>query len=358
MESLSNLKKFYNNKKIFITGHTGFKGTWLSIILCHLKARIYGYSLAPEKNSLFTKSGIKNKLNSNSYADIRNIRNLKKKISLSKPEIIFHLAAQPLVIDSYEKPVETFNTNILGTAHLLECLKNIKSVKSVIIVTTDKVYKINKKNKTYKEEDPLGGIDPYSVSKVGAEMVTDCYIKSFFKNSNLRNKISVVRSGNVIGGGDFSKNRLVPDIVRAINNNKKLKVRNPNHIRPWQHVLDPLVGYLILAKKQCIKKVNNDFEYAWNFGPNKGNFKKVFEIVKEVQKLEDFKCSFDKKKKFHETAILKLESTKAKRKLNWSSKWELSAALKKTIEWNRSIKKNISVENKCVQQFLAYINNK
>ena len=198
---------------------------------------------------------------------------------------------------------------------MLECLKNIKSVKSVIIVTTDKVYKINKKNKTYKEEDPLGGIDPYSVSKVGAEMVTNCYIKSFFKNSNLRNKISVVRSGNVIGGGDFSKNRLVPDIVRAINSKKKLKIRNPNHIRPWQHVLDPLVGYLILAKKQCIKKINNDFEYAWNFGPSKSNFKKVFEVVKEVQKLENFKFGFDKKKKIHETAILKLESAKAKENL-------------------------------------------
>jgi CDP-glucose 4,6-dehydratase len=358
MESLSNLKKFYDNKKIFITGHTGFKGTWLSIILCHLNAKIYGYSLAPQKNSLFSKSGIKDKLNLNSYADIRNIRDLKKKIILSKPEIIFHLAAQPLVIESYQKPVETFHTNILGTAHLLECLKNIKTVKSVIIVTTDKVYKINKKNKTFKEVDQLGGIDPYSVSKVGAEMITDCYIKSFFKNSILRNKISVVRAGNVIGGGDFSKNRLVPDIINAINKKKKLKIRNPNHVRPWQHILDPLVGYLILAKKQYIKKINNDFEYAWNFGPSKRNFKKVSEIVKEVQNLENLKYSFDKKKNFYETTILKLDSSKAKRKLRWSNKWDLSVALKKTIEWNKSIKKNISAKNKCVEQFLSYINNK
>ena len=358
MESLNNLKKFYTNKRIFITGHTGFKGTWLSIILCHLNAKICGYSLTPEKNSLFNKSGIKNKLISNSYADIRDIKNLKKKINFFKPEIIFHLAAQPLVIDSYKKPIETFNTNILGTAHLLECLRNIKSVKSVIIVTTDKVYKINKKNKAYKEVDQIGGIDPYSVSKVGAEMVTDCYIKTFFKNSNLKNKISTVRAGNVIGGGDFSENRLVPDIIRAINNNKKLKVRNPNHIRPWQHVLDPLVGYLILAKKQCVKKINNDFEFAWNFGPNKSNFKKVSEVVKMVQKLENFKFIFDNKKKIQETAILKLESSKAKRKINWSSKWNLSVALEKTIEWNKSINKNISAENKCVQQFLTYINNK
>ncbi len=358
MESLNNLKKFYKNKKIFITGHTGFKGTWLSIILCHLNSKIYGYSLTPKKNSLFKKSNIKNKLNSNSYADIRNIKDLKKKINISKPEIIFHLAAQPLVIDSFEKPIETFNTNILGTAHLLECLRNIKSVKSVIIVTTDKVYKINKKNKAHKEVDQLGGIDPYSVSKVGAEIITDCYIKTFFKKSNLRNKISIVRAGNVIGGGDFSKNRLVPDIISAINNKKKLTVRNPSHIRPWQHVLDPLVGYLILAKKQFVKKINNNYEYAWNFGPSKNNFKKVSEVVKVAQKLENFKCIFDKNKKIKETAILKLDSDKAKRKINWSSKWNLSVTLKKTIEWNRSIKNNISVENKCVQQFLTYINNK
>jgi CDP-glucose 4,6-dehydratase len=358
VESLDNLKKFYSNKRIFITGHTGFKGTWLSIILNYLNAKVYGYSLAPEKNSLFKKSGIKKKLCSNSYADIRNIKDLKKKINLYKPEIIFHLAAQPLVIDSFKKPIETFNTNILGTANLLECLRNIKAVKSVIIVTTDKVYKINKKDKMYKEVDQLGGTDPYSVSKVGAEIVTDCYIKSFFKNSNLKNRISVVRAGNVIGGGDFSKNRLVPDIIRAINNKKKLNIRNRNHIRPWQHVLDPLVGYIILAKKQYVKKINNNFEFAWNFGPSKSNFKKVFEVVKEAQKLENFSCSFKKKEKFPETAILKLESAKAKKKINWSSKWNLSVALKKTIEWNRSIKKNVSVENKCVQQFLTYINDK
>ena len=358
MESLDNLKKFYSNKKIFITGHTGFKGAWLSIILSYLNAKIYGYSLAPEKNSLFIKSGIKKKLISNSYADIRNIKDLKQKINLYKPEIVFHLAAQPLVIDSFIKPIETFNTNILGTANLLECLRNIKSVKSVIIVTTDKVYKINKKDKIFKEVDQLGGNDPYSVSKVGAEIVTDCYIKSFFKNSNLKNRISVVRAGNVIGGGDFSKNRLVPDIIRAINNKKKLIIRNRNHIRPWQHVLDPLVGYLILAKKQSLKKINSDFEFAWNFGPSKSNFKKVFEVIKEAQKFENFSCIFKKNAKFPETAVLKLESSKAKRKINWSSKWNISVALKKTIEWNRSIKKNISVENRCVQQFLSYINDK
>ncbi len=358
MESLNNLQKFYNNKKIFITGHTGFKGTWLSIVLSYLNARIYGYSLSPEKNSLFRKSKIKNKLSSNIYADITNMKDLKKRLRSSNPEIVFHLAAQPLVIESYKNPLNTFNTNIIGTLNLLECLRNIKSVKSVIIVTTDKVYRINKKDKNYKETDVLGGIDPYSVSKVGTELVTDCYIKSFFKNSKLQNKISVVRAGNVIGGGDFSKNRLLPDIIRAINSNKKLKIRNPNYIRPWQHVLDPLIGYLTLAKIQYVKNINNNNEFAWNFGPSKNNFKKVFEVVEYVQKLEKFKYSFDKKKKFHETTTLKLDSAKAKRKLNWKSKWDLSVALKNTVEWNRSVKKKMCPEKKCVQQFLMYINNK
>lgn len=358
MENLNDLKKFYKNKRIFITGHTGFKGTWLSIILSYLNANIFGYSLAPEKKSLFEITKIKNKFSSNTYATISNIKNLKKKMKMSNPEIVFHLAAQPLVIESYKKPLETFNTNLIGTLHLLECLRDIKSIKSVIIVTTDKVYKINKKNKSYKEFDQLGGIEPYSVSKVGAEIATACYIKSFFQNSKLKNRISIARAGNVIGGGDFAKNRLVPDIIKCINNKKKLKIRNPNHVRPWQHVLDPIVGYLILAKKQYVKKINDNNEFAWNFGPKKQNFKKVYEVVKHIQKFESFKYSIDKKKNFHEAPFLKLDSTKAKLKLDWICKWNLSKAIKRTVEWNRDIKENFSPKNKCVQQFLMYINNK
>ena len=358
MESLRNLKSFYNNKKIFITGHTGFKGSWLSIILVYLNARVYGYSLKPKKKSLFKLSKIKNKLFSNTYADITRIKDLKKKIRSANPEIVFHLAAQPLVIESYKKPLETFNTNIMGTLNLLEALKKIKSIKSVMIVTTDKVYKVQKKNKAYKEIDQLEGIEPYSFSKVGAEIVTDCYIKSFFKKTKLENKISIVRAGNVIGGGDFSENRLVPDIIKTIKNKKKLEIRNPNHIRPWQHVLDPLIGYLILAKKQYLYKVNNDKEYAWNFGPKKNNFKKVIHVVKYIRKLHNFSYKIKSKKKFYETDTLKLDSTKANRKLKWMCKWNLSVALQKTLDWNSSIMKNISAENKCVQQFLMYINSK
>lgn len=358
MEDIRKLKKFWFKKNVLITGHTGFKGTWLSIILTYLNSRVNGYSLKPKKNSLFNKSMILQKLKSNTYGDINNLTNLKKKIRDCRPEIIFHLAAQPLVIESYKDPIKTLNTNIIGTANLLESIRNIKSIKSVVIITTDKVYKIKKNNKLYKELDQLGGFDPYSASKVGTEIVVESYIKSFFKNSNLKNRISTVRAGNVIGGGDFSTNRLFPDIISVINNKKKLKIRNPNHIRPWQHVLDPLMGYLILAKKQCINKVDNK-EHAWNFGPNKSNFKKVIDIVKFIKRLQKLEYILTKNNiNYKETEILKLNSLKAKKKLNWTSKWNLTESIIKTLEWNENIKNGISAKEMCERQFLMYINKK
>jgi len=358
MENIKRLKKFWSKKRVLITGHTGFKGSWLSIILTYLNSTVDGYSLKPKKNSLFNKSMILQKLNSNTYANINDPTRLKKKIRDCKPEIIFHLAAQPLVIESYKDPLKTLNTNIIGTANLLDSIRNIKSIKSVVIITTDKVYKIKKNNRLYKELDQLGGFDPYSASKVGAEIVVESYIKSFFENSNLRNRISTARAGNVIGGGDFSENRLIPDIVSAINNKKKLKVRNPNHIRPWQHVLDPLMGYLILAEKQYNNKVNNN-EHSWNFGPNKNNFKKVIDIVKYIKTSQKFEYISTKNNiNFKETKILKLNSFKAKKKLNWISKWNLTKSITKTLEWNKNIQKGISAKDMCERQFLMYINKK
>lgn len=357
LENLDNLKNFWKNKKVFITGHTGFKGSWLSIILAYLESTIDGYSLKPEKKSLFNKSNIFKSLRSNTYADINNIIKLKKKIKQSKPEIIFHLAAQPLVLESYKEPLNTFNTNIIGTLNLLEVIRRVKSVKSVVIITTDKVYKIKKKNIHYKELDQLGGLDPYSASKVGAEIVVDSYIKSFFKNSILQNRVSTVRAGNVIGGGDFAKNRLLPDIISTINNRKKLIIRNPDNIRPWQHVLDPLMGYLNLAEKQYKNKINIT-EHSWNFGPSKSNFKKVIDVVKYIKKKEEFNYSLTKSNKFKETNILKLNSLKAEKKLKWTSRWNLTEALNKTIEWNNLIKNGASERIICEKQFLIYIRNK
>ena len=357
MENISQLKKFWNNKKVFVTGHTGFKGSWLCIVLSYLNSKVHGYSLKPEKNSLFNKSKIIKKLASSTYSDINDFVKLKKKIKQSRPEIIFHLAAQPLVIESYKKPLKTFTTNIIGTLNLLECIKEVKSVKSVVIITTDKVYKINKKNNEYKELDRLGGFDPYSASKACTEVVVNGYIKSFFKNTALKNKISTARAGNVIGGGDFSKNRLVPDIIRAINNKKKLTIRNPNHIRSWQHVLDPLMGYLILAKKQYKNEINNN-GHSWNFGPNKNSYKKVIGVVNYLKKKEQFNYNLVKTNKFKETDILKLNSLKAKKKLQWVSKWSFYEALNKTIEWNNLVKKENSTKIVCEKQFLMHIHNK
>ena len=357
MENIIQLKNFWSKKKVFITGHTGFKGSWLCIILNYLNSTVDGFSLKPKKNSLFIKSKISKNLRSNTYANINNIKKLKKSITKSKPEIIFHLAAQPLVLESYRSPLKTFTTNMIGTLNLLECIRKVKSIKSVVIITTDKVYKIKKKNINYSELDELGGFDPYSASKVGAEIIVNSYIKSFFKNSSLQNKISTVRAGNVIGGGDFSKNRLIPDIISAINNKKKINIRNPNNIRPWQHVLDPLTGYLILAEKQFTNKIKNE-GHSWNFGPSKNSFKRVIDIINYIKKFQNFKYNLKKNNQFEETNVLKLNSVKAKNKLNWATKWSLTESITKTLDWNKSIKKGVSAKEICEHQFLMYINKR
>ncbi len=331
-------KRFWKNKKVFITGHTGFKGTWLSIILNLLGAKIYGYSLKPRKKSLFNQTNINKSLNSSTIADIRNFSLLKKKIHQFKPDVIFHLAAQPLVLESYKNPKNTYETNIIGTVNLLETIKKINSVKSVVIITTDKVYKINKKNVKYGELAELGGNDPYSASKASVELIVNSYIKSFFNDNKKKTVISTARSGNVIGGGDYSVNRLLPDIIQSIDLKKKLIIRNPKSIRPWQHVLEPLIGYLILAEKQ-FKKILPKNEINWNFGPSNSNFKKVIEIVKIVKKISNFDYTIKENKKFKETDILKLNSSKANKKLNWTSSISLKDTLKLTIEWNLKVNK-------------------
>ena len=352
MENIKNLKRFWEKKRVFITGHTGFKGSWLCIVLNYLGSKISGYSLKPDKKSLFNKSKIIKNLSSNYFSNINDISKLKKALKQSKPEIIFHLAAQPLVLESYKKPLETFSTNMIGTLNLLESIREIKSIKSVVIITTDKVYKIHKKNINYKELDQLGGFDPYSASKVGTEIIVDSYIKSFFNKTKLKYRVSTARAGNVIGGGDFSKNRLVPDIIKAINNKKKLIIRNPSQIRPWQHVLDPLIGYMCLAEKQYNGKIKDKYN-CWNFGPDKKNFKRVIDIVKYIIKINKFDYKIKISKYHKETEVLKLNSAKAKKVLRWSSKSSINDTLNKTIEWNNLLKKGISVKKICEDQFLT-----
>jgi CDP-glucose 4,6-dehydratase len=288
--------------------------------------------------------------------DISDYETCIRIVTKHEPEIVFHLAAQPLVKLSYLDPLKTYNTNILGTANILEAIRHCESVKTIVVITTDKCYENIEKEYAYVETDSLGGFDPYSSSKVGAEIIVDSYIKSFFKNTFLQKKISTARAGNVIGGGDFSKIRLLPDIIRAINNKTKLIIRNPNHIRPWQHVLDPLLGYLALAEKQYKNQIK-DYEHSWNFGPNKGNFRKVIDVVKYINKKERLNYILKKTSFLKETHILKLNSLKAKKKLKWLCKWSLAETLNKTIEWNNKVKKGNSAKIVCERQFLMHIHN-
>ena len=332
---------FWKNKKVFITGHTGFKGCWLAIILLNFGAQIKGYSLKPEKNSLYNDINLSKKINSK-YGDIRDINILKKEINNFKPEFLFHLAAQPLVLNSYKDPYNTFSTNILGTLNVLECIKDQKSIKSSIIVTTDKCYQNQEKKKIFSETDSLGGKDPYSWSKVCAEYLTETYLKEFLCNS--KSNIATVRGGNVIGAGDYGKSRIVPDIIRSIKNNKIIKIRNPKSIRPWQHVIDCLSGYVNLSKK-----LYKDKKYcgAWNFGPNIKNNYTVNEITKTLIKICKYKKKYkvEKDSSSKEAKYLLLSNKKAKKYLGWKPIISINDSLKLTAEWHLKIKKNQKYEN-------------
>ncbi len=354
MDSINKLKRFWKGKRIFVTGHTGFKGSWMCILLNMLEANIYGYSLKPKKNSLFNQANCKNFIKRNVFANINDAKLLQREITKIKPHILFHLAAQPLVSESFRDPLETFNTNILGTSNVLNAIRKISSLRSAVLITTDKVYKIKNFNKSYIEEDELGGKDPYSTSKVCAELITNSYIESFLKKSYLKNKVSTARSGNVIGGGDYSKNRLLPDIIKVINSNKKLIIRNPNNIRPWQHVIEPTFGYLKLAEMQYKKKLLHK-NPNWNFGPNKKNFIKVIDIVNMIKKNLNIKVKINKNQDFFETKILKLNNSKAKKNLNWNPIMNLNKSIQSVIEWNYLFKKYKNAKKICEDQIKSYL---
>jgi CDP-glucose 4,6-dehydratase len=353
-KSFINLNKFWKNKRVFVTGHTGFKGAWLSIFLDLFNAKIFGYSLKASPESLFNQAHCSKIYKKNFYSNINNLNILKKKIFQTKPEIIFHLAAQSLVRDSFIEPIKTFNTNTMGTLNLLEAARRVNSVKAIVIITTDKVYKIKDFNKKYVEIDELGGKDPYSASKTCAEILVNSYIESFFKEKYLNYRVSTARSGNVIGGGDYSKNRLIPDILSAINKNKQLIIRNPSHIRPWQHVIEPIHGYLMLAKKlyeNKLKRVN----HSWNFGPKDTSFVKVAQIVNKINKIRKIRKIRLVKSKFIESKVLKLNSKKSIKYLEWKQKWNIDQSIKKIIEWNDFCLKNKKLKKICQQQILDYL---
>ena len=354
---MNNHKKFWKNKKVLVTGHTGFKGSWLSVLLYVLKAKIYGYSLKPKKNFIFKKANLKRIFQKSIYGDILNSKKLYENIKSMSPSIIFHLAAQPLVVDSYKDPKKTFNTNIFGTINLLEAVKKVKSVKTVIIITTDKVYNINKNNPYYNENHPLGASDPYGTSKSCVEFITESYKKSFFKDRNI--SIVTARAGNVIGGGDYSENRIVPDYLKALNGKKNLVLRNPEYVRPWQYVLEPLYGYLALAKRETLKKTRKLFS-AWNFAPNQSDNVSVIKLIQcfQTNKIKKNKINIKilKKKQIEkETKILRLNANKSKKILGWKNKYNLKKTTYTILKWNELTKKN-SQFDMCIKFVKSYLN--
>lgn len=322
------LRYFFNKKKILITGHTGFKGIWLTSLLLNFGSKLIGYSQKDEKINQYKKI-VNYKKVTNVFDDILNFNHLKKVVNTHKPEIIFHLAAQSLVIESYKKPYKTFLENTNGVLNILEITRNSKFVKSLIIATSDKCYKVNNTKKKFKESDELGGVDPYSASKATAEIIFYSY-----KNLNFKNKkigIATVRAGNVIGGGDFSKNRIIPDCFRSLKK-RSLIIRNPEAVRPWQHVIDVIRGYLILSKK--LYNESNRFSGSWNFGPEK-NEATVLSLVKNFKKYSKakFQIKIKKNKKYKETKVLKLSSLKAAKKLKWKNLIKINQAIKLTVDW-------------------------
>ncbi|HQU82113.1 MAG TPA: CDP-glucose 4,6-dehydratase [Pyrinomonadaceae bacterium] len=330
------MRDFWQGKKVLITGHTGFKGSWLAFWLNKLGAEVCGFSLAPETSpNLFENLEIENKIRSN-FGDIRDLPSFEKVISEFQPEIVLHLAAQSLVRRSYREPVETYTTNVIGTINILEAVRKTESVKSVVIITTDKVYENKEWLWAYRENERLGGFDPYSNSKACAELAVSSYRNSFFAESDCL--IATARAGNVIGGGDWSEDRLLPDVFRSLIFGEKLEIRNPASIRPWQHVLEPLAGYLKLAEK--LYNGERSFAESWNFGSEDADAKPVGWILEKIKNIwsGDVNWEISQAKQPHEAKLLKLDSTKAKTELGWLPKLNLDEAINLTAEWYRGFK--------------------
>ena len=334
----------YKGKRIFLTGHTGFKGSWLNLWLKSLGAEVYGYALAPNTNPSHFELLGGNKEFRGVFADIRDRENLKQSLRSFNPDIIFHLAAQPLVRESYKNPVATFESNVIGTLNVLDCARELESLTAIVVITTDKVYENKEWIWGYRENDALGGYDPYSASKACAEIVTDSMRNSFFNINEFGKShqvlIATARAGNVIGGGDWSEDRLIPDIIKAVCANKSVKIRNPKSTRPWQHVLEPLRGYLMLGEKLLEGK--KEFATAFNFGPNLQDNLRVEEILKITKNLWDkvdyvLECDSNAP---HEAGLLMLDVAKAQKLLNWEPVMNSLESIKYTISWYREFYEN------------------
>ncbi len=341
--------KSYKNLRVLITGSTGFKGAWLSFWLNEIGAKVIGVALKPEKNSVLFKSLKLDEKIQQYYLDITNFNKLNEIIKKKRPDIIFHLAAQSIVSNSFKDPLNTFKTNILGSANVLESFR-INKIPNLVYITSDKCYLNLDKKKNYKETDILGGIDNYSSSKASAEIIFSSYFNSYFiKEKNL--SLVSARAGNVVGGGDMKDNRIVPDIIKSLINKKRLILRNPKATRPWQHVLEPLSGYLLVGHKLINNELKNDILPSWNFGPKTKNCKNVEFITRIILrnwKKRNLKFSINDKKNYHESKFLSLNIGKAKKELNWEPRLNLLETFKLTVDWYKSY-----FENKNIEQFTS-----
>lgn len=328
---------FWKGKKVFLTGHTGFKGSWLSLWLASMGSRVTGYSLAPNTTpNLFDVLAIDSLIEKSHIADIRDLVSLQNAMSQAKPDVVIHMAAQPLVRYSYANPVETYATNVMGAVHVLEGTRSIDSVRATVVVTTDKCYENKEWVWGYRENEPMGGYDPYSNSKGCAELVTSAYRQSYFSNPNSVNRVASARAGNVIGGGDWSEDRLIPDAIKAFEANEPLMIRNPLATRPWQHVLEPLSGYLILA--QALYEQGSAFASGWNFGPRDEDNRTVQEVVNLLISGWGETARWEKEgsDQPHEANLLKLDCSKARTQLGWTPKWNLETAVQKIVHWQKA----------------------
>lgn len=346
-------KDFWRGKRVFLTGHTGFKGGWLSLWLSSMGAIVKGYSLPPNTTpSLFETSGIEEIVVSE-FGDIRDLVSLSKSMTEFKPDVLFHMAAQPLVRLSYSEPVQTYMTNVMGTVNVLESARLCPNLKAIVSVTTDKCYENKEWVWGYREDEPMGGFDPYSSSKGCAELVTSAYRRSFFSNPGSA-ALASARAGNVIGGGDWALDRLIPDAIRAFESGEPVVIRNPLSTRPWQHVLEPLSGYLILAESLYTK--GQEFAEAWNFGPEEKDCRSVDWILDNFVKIWGGNASWelDKNPQPHESKFLKLDCSKAKTLLKWEPKWGISEVLEKIKKWNMHFYSAGNMKQYCLNEIESY----
>jgi len=353
-------REFWAGKQVLITGHTGFKGSWLALWLNMLDAEVAGYALEPlSSNDNFVLAGLDKKIN-HRIGDVRNFEELQKFFHVVNPEIVFHLAAQPLVRESYNAPKETYDINVGGTVNLLECCRRTDSVKVIVNVTTDKCYENKEWIWGYRENDRLGGYDPYSSSKACSELVTEGYRKSFFNPNthSLHGKsLASARAGNVFGGGDWQADRIVPDCIRALDRGEHIIVRSPHAVRPWQHVLEPLSGYLLLAQKMAENPAS--YSEAWNFGPEESSFLPVGSLVDRIV-CEWGEGSWEDRSKpgaLHEANLLKLDISKAESLLGWSPLWNIDRAIAETVSWYRQYKDG-NIYDLCYSQIMDYMGEK